>query len=278
MQAFSVHLLAVEQVGQVGQETMKKPLRILAANIGLVFLLVSGVAAEAAEIKVLTVIAIQQVMEDVGPKFERATGNKLVMRFATLGGVVKLVQAGETADVIIIPRQGIESLVKDKVKVGNVTVIARSGLGVAVRKGAPKPDISSPQALRRTLLAAKSITYSDPANGGASGVHFAGVLERLGIAKAIEPKTVLAKPGDETAVLVASGKAEIGVHQFQVLMPVPGIDIVGPLPGDLQDNIVFAAAIMGSSKSGQASNALVDFLRTPVATAVMKANGMEPVN
>src|SRR5437867_10170460 len=95
----------------------------------------------------------------------------------------------------------IESLVKDKVKVGNVTVIARSGLGVAVRKGAPKPDISSPQALRRTLLAAKSITYSDPANGGASGGHFAGVLERLGIATAIEPKTVLAKPGDEAAGL-----------------------------------------------------------------------------
>src|SRR5438093_12613011 len=100
MQAFSVHLLAVGQVGQVGQETMKKPLRILAANIGLVFLLVSGVAAEAAEIKVLTVIAIQQVMEDVGPKFERSTGNKLVMMFVTFGGVVMIVHAGDPAVVI----------------------------------------------------------------------------------------------------------------------------------------------------------------------------------
>src|SRR5438093_10462947 len=108
MQAFSVHLLAVGQVGQVGQETMKKPLRILAANIGLVFLLVSGVAAEAAEIKVLTVIAIQQVMEDVGPKFERATGNKLDMRFAMFGGVVKLVQDGASAGVYKVSWRGSE--------------------------------------------------------------------------------------------------------------------------------------------------------------------------
>ncbi len=246
-------------------------------TIGFVFLLVAETAAQPAEIKVLSVNAIQTVMEDLGPKFERATRHKLVITFATLGGAVKLVEGGETADVIIIPRQGIDDLVKDtKVDGGSVTVIARSGLGVAVRKGASKPDVSSAEALKHTLLAAKSITYSDPANGGASGIHFAKVLERLGIVNEIKPKTFLAKPGDETAVWVANGKAEIGVHQIQVLRSVTGVEIVGPLPRDLQDTIVFAAAMMRGTKSAEASKALVDFLRTPEAAAVIIAKGMEP--
>jgi molybdate transport system substrate-binding protein len=226
---------------------------------------------------VFAVNAIQEVMEDLAPKFERATGHRVVVTFDTLGGVVKLVQRGETADLVIIPRQGIDSLVRDgKARPDDVTVIARSGLGVAVRTGAPKPDISSPEAFKRTLLAARSITYSNPANGGASGIHFATVLERLGIVNEIGAKTVFAKPGDDTAILVANGTAEIGVHQFQVLMSVPGIDIIGPLPGDLQDTIVFAGAIMGGTTSAEASKALVDFMRTPEAAALMKAKGMEP--
>ena len=257
---------------------MDKRLTIPTAAVGIILVIVAGNAAEPVDIRVLSVNAIQQVMEDLAPRFERATGNKLAIRYETLGGVVKLVRGGATADVIIIPREGIETLVKEKLNVGNVAVIARSGLGVAVRRGAPKPDISSPETLRRALLAAKSITYSDPANGGASGIHFANVLERLGIVKEIEPKTIFAKPGDETAVLVANGKAELGVHQFQVLRSVAGVEIVGPLPGDLQDNIIFAGAIMGSSKSVHAGKAFLDFLRTPGAAAVMKANGMEPGN
>src|SRR5438132_7611565 len=135
---------------------------VTAANIGFMFLLVLGIKAEAAELKVLSATAMQAVMEDLGPKFERATGHKLAITFATLGAVVKRVQGGETADVVIIPRQGIDSLVKEgKAAAGNVTVLARSGISVAVRKGAPKPDISSPEAFKRRRLAAKSITYVD---------------------------------------------------------------------------------------------------------------------
>jgi len=239
----------------------------------------NAATAEAAELKVLSTIAMRQVMEDLGPKFERATGHKLAITFATLGGVVKRVQGGETADVVVIPRQGIDSFVKDgKAAAGNVTVIARSGIGVAVRKGAPKPDISSPEALKRTLLAAKSITYSNPALGGASGIHFAKVLDRLGIANEMRSKTVFGKtPGGEgVGVLVANGEAEIGVHQFQELIAIAGIELVGPLPGDLQDTIVFSAAIMGGAKDAETAKALVDFLRTPEAAAVIKAKGMEP--
>ena len=228
--------------------------------------------------KVLSAVPMRQVMEELGPKFEHATGHKLAITFATLGEVVKRIRDGESADVVIIPQQGTDSLVKDgKAAAGNVTVIAQSGIGVAVRKDAPKPDISSPEALKRALLAAESIAYSDPAAGGASGNHFAKVIKRLGIVNEVKPKTILARPGDETGILVADGKAEIGVHQFQVLASVAGIEIVGPLPGDLQDTVVFVAAIMTGAKDVAAAKALIDFLRTPEATVVIKARGMEPV-
>jgi molybdate transport system substrate-binding protein len=256
---------------------MKIHLLVAAANIGFMFLLVVGIAAEAAELKVLSALGMQAVMEDLGPKFERATGHKLAITFATLGATVKRVQGGEIADVVIIPQQGIDGFVKDgKAVAGNVTVVARSGTSVAVRKGAPKPDISSPEALMRTLLAAKSISYSDPALGSASGLHFAKVLDRLGIANEMKSKTVFAKPPGTVELMVANGEAEIGVTLPQGIVAVAGIELVGPLPGDLQDTIVFSAAIMASAKQTEAGKALIDFLRTPEAAAAIKAKGMEP--
>jgi len=260
---------------------MKTRLLVAATNIGFMFLLVGGIAAQAAEVKVLSAIGIQEVMEDLGPKFERATGHTLAITFGSLGAVVKRVQDGETSDVVIIPRQGIDGFVKDgKAAAGNVTVIARSGLVVAVRKGAPKPDISSPEALKRTLLAAKSITYPNPAGAAAAGIHVAKVLDRLGIANEMKLKTVFPKtptPGaGANGVLVANGEAEIAVANLQDLIPIAGIELVGPLPGDLQATIVFAAAIMTGAKDAGASKALVDFLRTPDSAKVIKAKGMEP--
>ena len=256
---------------------MKVRLLVAAANIGFMFLLVGGIAAEAAELKVISAIGMQSVMEDLGPKFERASGHKLAITFGSGGAVVKRVQGGEAADVIIIPRQGIDSLVKDgKAAAGEVTDVARSGMGVAVRKGAPKPDISSPEALKRTLLAAKWITYGNPAQGSASGSHFAKVLDRLGIADEMKAKTVFpSKPGTDP-LLVANGEAEIGVNQIQELISVPGIELVGPLPGDLQNTLVFSTAIMAGAKDTEVAKALVNFLRTPEAVAVIKAKGMEP--
>ncbi len=256
---------------------MKNSISMVAAGFSaLVFFTQAGIA-NAAEIKVLSANGMREVMEDLGPKFERASGHKLAITFGNLGVIVKRVQDGETADVVITPRQGIDGFVKDgKADASSVTALARTGTGVVVRKGAPKPDISSPEALKRTLLAAKSITYDDPALGGASGPHFAKVLDRLGIANEMKPKTIYAKDAGDTGVQIANGKAEIGVGQLQRLMSVAGIDIVGPLPGDLQDTIVFTAAIMAGAKDAAASKALVNFLRTPEAAAVIKAKGMEP--
>jgi len=257
---------------------MKMRSVVAAVHLGFMCLLLVGIAAEAAELQVLSVGGMQAVMEDLGPKFERATGHKLTITFGgTAGAVVKRVQEGETADVVVVSQQGIDSFVKDgKAAAGNVTVVARSGIGVAVRKGAPKPDISSPEALKRTLLAAKSITYPNPARGGASGIHFAKVLERLGIANEMQAKTVFPETIGTVGLMVANGEAEIGIVGLQGLLAVAGIELVGPLPGDLQDTIVFSAAIMASAKQTEGGKALIDFLRTPEAAAVIKAKGMEP--
>ena len=262
---------------------MKNSSRMVAAGVAALVILAQSGIADAAEIKVLSSNQMKTVMEDLGPKFERATGHKLAITFAGLGAVAKRIQGGDTADVVITLREGIDSFVKDgKAAAGNVTVIARSrGLGVAVRKGAPKPDISSPEALKRTLLAAKSITYGNPA--GVVGIQFAKVLDRLGIANEMKPKTVFypggageAVAGEAVGILVANGKAEIGVFHFQELIPVAGIELVGSLPGDLQETSVLSAAIMAGAKDAEASKALVNFLRTPEAAAVIKAKGMEP--
>lgn len=250
---------------------------VAAANIGFMFLLVLGIKAEAAELKVLSAIGMQSVMEDLGPKFERATGHQLAIAFATGGATVKRAQDGEAADVVVAPRQGIDNLVKNgKAAASNVTALASTGISVAVRKGTPKPDISSPEAFKRALLAAKSITYLNPADGGASGIHFAKVLDRLGIASEMKAKTVFAPKAGAVGPMVANGEAEIGVLQFQLLFSIAGIEIVGPLPGDLQDATVFSAAIMSGTRYAEASKALISFLRAPEAAAVIKANGMEP--
>jgi molybdate transport system substrate-binding protein len=248
----------------------------VAATPVVMFLLLAGVTADAAELRVLSALALQPVMEDLGPKFERATGHKLVVTLAPLGGIVKIVQEGGAGDVVIIPQSGIERLEKDaKVTAGTAAAIARSGSSVAVRSGTPKPDISSPEALKRTLLAAKSIAYSDPASGGASGIHFAKVLDRLGIAAEMKSRTVFPKSG-LPGQLVANGEAELGVGTLQGLIAIAGIDVVGPLPGDLQDTLVFTAAILANASQAEAGKAFIDFLRGGEAAAVIRAKGMEP--
>ena len=245
-------------------------------GIGLVALSLVAHLARAAEISVLAANGIQSVIEDLGPKFERETGHKLSITFATGGATIKRAQSGQ-ADVVIAPQPGIEGLVKDgKVIAGNVTAVATTGISVAIRKGAPKPDISSPDAFRRTVLAAKSITYLNPADGGASGIHFAKVLEQLGIANEMKPKTILAAKIDAVGAMLASGEAEIGVLQYQLLFEVPGIEIVGPLPGVLQNSTIFSAAVLNDAKETEASKALITFMRSPQAQALIKAKGMEP--
>jgi molybdate transport system substrate-binding protein len=256
---------------------MKNFFRMAGTVLVTVILLSQARIADAAEIKLLSAIAMQQLMEDLGPKFERATGHKLAVTIATLGPALKRIEDGETYDVVLLPRRGIESLVKDgKAVASTVSVVAITRIGMAVRKGAAKPDISSPEAFKRALLATKSITHGNPAYGGLSGIHVVKVLDRLGISEQMKPRTVLLNKSGLAAVFVANGEAEIVIQPIQELVVVPGIDIVGPLPYELQDTVAYPAAIMANAKDAEASKALVNFLRTPEAAVLIKAMGMEP--
>ena len=235
-----------------------------------------------AEVRVLSAVGMRQVMLDLAPKFERATGHKLTISFDSAGQIVNRIEGGETVDLVIIPRTSIDRLTKaSHLLADSATDLATSRVGVAVRKGAPKPDISSPAAFKRAMLDARTIACPDPALGGSSGVHIAKVFKQLGIAEALKPKLVLSStPGQATAMpgyMVATGKAEIALHQMQELMAVPGIEIVGPLPGDLQETFVFTAAIMVKAEKSDAAKKLIKFLRTPEAMAVIKAKGMGPI-
>lgn len=256
---------------------MKMRSRVVSKVTALFILLGLATVAQSAEVKVLCANGMQSVIEALGPRFERASSHKLAMTFATGGATLKRARDGETVDIVIAPRQTIDALVKEgKAAADTVTALAKTGISVAIRKGAASLDIASPGALKRALLAAKSITYLNPADGGASGIHFAKVLDRLGIADEVKSKTVFAPKANAVGALVASGAAEIGVIQYQLLFSIPGIEIIGPLPGDLQDTTVFSGAIMSEVIDRDASQALMNFLRSPEAAAVIKANGMEP--
>jgi molybdate transport system substrate-binding protein len=276
----ALHRLEIrpQQADVIKRGVAKASLKNVAVGLAALACFAWAGITQAAEIKALVALGIKDVVDDIGPKFEQASGHKLAIKFGTLGGLVKMVQGGETADIIIIPRQGIDGLVKDgKATPGSETDIARSDIVVIVRQGAPKPDVSTPEALKRSLLAAKSITYGNPADGGASSIHFAKVLDRLGIAKEMKPKTTYSKAGRDTGDIVAAGKAELGVNQLQVMMPVAGIEVAGPLPGDLQAKTIFTSAILSGAKNAAPAQALVKFLRTPEAAKVFRAKGMNPV-
>jgi molybdate transport system substrate-binding protein len=236
------------------------------------------VVASAAEIKVLATIAMQSVLEDLVPKFEKASGHKVSLTFGLGVPLTKRVQDGEVADVLVAPRGGIDGLIKaGRLEAGSDTTLARSSVGVAVRKGAPKPDISTPEALKRALLAAKSVSYSNPAFGGASGVHFGKVIERLGITEEMKARTKFPPEGGFTARLLITGEAELAVQQIGELISVPDVELVGPLPTDLQSVTVFAAAVPSAASQPQAAMALIRYLQSFEATAVMKVKGLDPV-
>jgi molybdate transport system substrate-binding protein len=233
-------------------------------------------AAQAAEVKVLTSVALTSALNQLAPEYERTTGNKLTIGYSLIADIRKRVLAGESADVVILSRPVMDKLQEDgKFAPGPIVNVAGTAVAVAVRAGAPKPDIGSVDALRRTLLAAKSIVYADPAKGGASGVVFAHVIDRLGIAEQLRPKTTLV-PGAQSADVVAKGEAEIGVAQTSEIVPVAGAQLVGPLPAELASTTVFSAAIGAQTHAPEAAKSLIQFLTGPAAAPVFKSQGLEP--
>src|SRR6476661_6232407 len=246
---------------------------------GLLFLALAttqGTAASSAEIKVLTSVALTSALDELAPQYERATGNKLTIGYGLISDIRKRILEGETADVIILSRPVMDELQKqDKVAAVPITNVVGTAVSVAARAGAPKPDMSSVDAFKRTLLTTKSIVYADPAQGGASGVHFASVLDRLGIAEQMKPKTILV-PGAQAADAVAKGEAELGVAQASEIVPVTGAQLVGPLPGEYGRVTVFSAGVGAGIKVPDAAKALIQFLAGPTAAPVFKSKGFEP--
>jgi molybdate transport system substrate-binding protein len=245
-----------------------------AIKVGFFMLLAQGVAVEAAEIKVLNTAALTALMNELGPQFERQSGHKVVMKTEVSAALRRQIDTGETFDVAVLNPSHVDDLIKvGKIAPDTRTDIARAGVGVGIRSGAPNPDISSVEAFKRTLLNAKSVAHSKE---GASGVHFAGLIERLGIAEEMKPKL---KPMGGGAVVqtVATGEAEIVVVVIPPILAMPGVELVGPLPSELQTYVGFTAGVSPNAKEPDAAKALINFLTAPEAVAVIKAKGMEPV-
>ncbi len=226
---------------------------------------------------VFSTIAVQSALEVLVPRFEADHGIHLDIAWNTAPALVKRLQAGETADVLILNRAGLDTMIgAGRVLPGSEAVLASSTTALAVRAGAARPDISTPEALRQTLLAARAISYTDPAAGGASGIHFAKVLARLGIAAEIDAKTTFPPPAGLSGAFLPTGEVDLAVQQKPELLQVPGIDILGPLPGDLHMVTVFVAGIEAATAETVTAKALIDFLRSPSVAEIFRAKGLDP--
>jgi molybdate transport system substrate-binding protein len=231
--------------------------------------------AAAAEIKVLTTGAFKQVVVALVPEFEKATGHKVVLDNGTVGQLQKRVDSGESFDVLVLSPKGIEDYVKSgKIAAGSNANLAKVGVGVMVKEGAPKPDISSVDAFKTALLKAKSVGYIDPASGGSSGIYVDKLLERLSIADQIRPKAKLQK-GGHVSDLVKAGEAEIGIHQNSEIVGQAGVTLVGPLPKDIQNYTTYTVGLSSGAKQAEAARAFIKVLTGPSAAAVLKSKGME---
>ena len=244
--------------------------RIVVAALGALLL---PTAVHAAEIKVLSTQAVEGAYRELVQQFEKASGHKVTTTFTGTLDAQKRIAAGESYDLLIMAGPAIDDLIKSgKVAPGSRVDLARSGVGVAVRAGAPKPDIRSTEALKKTLLAAKSIGYST----GPSGVYLADLFRRLGIADQIQSKLKQTPTGVFVGGIIASGEVEIGFQQVSELAHFPGVDYVGPLPADIQNVTVFSSGLQIGAKSVDAAKAWITFLRSPAAAAVFRSKSMEP--
>jgi molybdate transport system substrate-binding protein len=248
---------------------------ITPALAGFMISIIQTSVVMAAEIKVLSTHAALEVLSELGPQFESATGHKLSFSYDPANIIKRQIENGAAFDLAIVTRGAIDDLVKlGKIFPDTCVDIARSGLGLAVREGAPKPDIGTAESFKQAMLAAKSVIRSTE---GTSGLHFEKVLDRLGIADQMKGKIRLG-PSGRVAEFVARGEVEIAVQQVSELLPVVGAELVGPFPPELQLVTVFSAGVSTTSKEPKAAKALIDFLAAPTAASVIKAKGLEPIS
>jgi molybdate transport system substrate-binding protein len=239
-------------------------------------LFIAASNASAADIKCLFPLAFRSSLDELVPKFEESTGNKVTIDYGTIGALTARLRKGEIADVAIVSDKQFNELQQEGKLVADTRVdVAKLGDGVFVRKGAPKSDISSVEAFKRALMEAKAIAYLDPASGAPSGIYIAKLLERLGIAAQMTPKTRLLLTGKSLFDAVVNGDADIGFIQITELLAEPRVELLGPLPLAIQDYTNYAAGIVTTSQHPDLGKALIGFITSPSARAVMKTRGFE---
>jgi molybdate transport system substrate-binding protein len=252
----------------MSERILKSPLIAAVA----VFLLFPGIG-QSAEIRLLASGALKDAYLELLPAFEKASNHKVIAAWSSTTDIQKRVAGGEVADLIILGNSGADALIDDgKLVAGTRGTFARSGIYVAVRAGAPTPDIGSSDALKKTVLTAKSVAYSE----GASGTYLVGMFQRLGIYDQVRSKASVAKANEPVGEKVTRGEAEIGFHQLSELIPVKGIEIIGPLPAELQHITVFSGAIHSAAANPDAARALIKFLTAPDAGQSVKKHGLDP--
>ena len=228
--------------------------------------------AGAAELRILSAGAAKAVIADTIPNFERKTGHTIVIDYTPVGPILKRLAEGEQRDIVVLSAEGMsEAAAKGWTSPATVTEVGRVGMGVAVKEGAPRPDIATTEAFKKTLLAAKSVAYVDPTRG-TSGRHFAAVMEKLGIAAEMKPKS-RTLPGGFVAELVAKGEAELAVHQITEILPVKGVVLVGPLPPELQKVTIYQAAATAKARDADAARAFLANLRSAEVRALAAKKG-----
>ena len=245
-----------------------------AAALGLMALMSEATMGQAADITVLASNAVKTALEELGPKFETAGGHKITFSFKAAAELKGDIEKGAAVDVAILTAAAIDDLIKQgKLAAGGKTDVVGSSIGVAIRKGAAKPDISSSEAFKRTLLAAKSIGYVEQ---GATGGYLQQVFAKLGVAEAVKAKLVLLPSTNPAAKAVGNGEAEIGMTQISEILPYATAELLGPLPAELQQVTVFTAGVGTASKQAAAAGAFIAYLKSPAAASVIKAKGLDP--
>ena len=234
------------------------------------------VTASADEIKVLTAGAFKPIVLAVAAEFEKGSGHKLVIDNDTAGGLLRRIGVGEAFDVAVLTPVAVKELVgAGKIAAGTPVNLARTSVGVAVKDGAPRPDISTAAAFKAALLAATRVAYIDPAAGGSSGIYFSKLLETMGIADQVKAKAVLV-PGGLVAQRLVTGEADLAIHQISEILAVKGATLVGPLPAEIQSYTVYTGGLAAAGSRSDAAKAFLAFLASDVARRILAEKGMEP--
>jgi molybdate transport system substrate-binding protein len=248
---------------------------ILIAGLCLFTLLARETPGQNTELRAMISDGMKPVVEEITPQIEQATGRKLAIQFNSSKNLRTKIQAGEPFDAAILTSDVLDDLIQQgKIAAGTRTAISRTGMGVGVRAGTPKPDIATPDALKRTLLNAKSISFNPT---GASAAPTYNIFARLGIADAVKPKLVLDAEAGRPQMNVVDGKVELVISLIPEIKFFPGVDLVGPMPADLQSYVNFAGGIASNARDAEAAKKLIQFISGPAAASVVKAKGMEPM-